>query len=138
MEENIFYLTYVTTWKHTKVRTLRLYLQSKKIDGSDDDLLSSAFDVNHEGSVTDPLVVRQSLVTHNKESSLINSTLDMQSLVSQNQESSLIGSTLERESLVSEQDKEYQESLIADERKKKREFRMLEQIEWFPSLMMCL
>ena len=102
-----------------KVRTVRLYLQSKKIDGSDDDddLLSSAFDVNQEGSVTDPLVERQSLVTHTKESSLINSTLDMQSLVSQNQESSLIGSTLDRQSLVSEQDKEYEESLKADERK---------------------
>ena len=37
--------------------------------------------------------------------------------MSQNQESSLIGSTLERQSLASEQDKEYQESLKADERK---------------------
>ena len=100
-----------------KIRTVRLYLQSRKIDGSDDDddLLSSAFDhdLNQEGSLID--LERQSLVSRNQESSLINSTLDMQSLVSQNQESSLIGSTLERQSLVSEQDKEYQESLKAYE-----------------------
>ncbi len=103
------------------IGTVRLYLQSRKIDGSDDDddLLSSAFrhDVNQQGSLIGPHLERQSLVSRNQESSLIDSTLDMQSLVSPNQESSRIGSTLERQSLVSEQDKEYQESLKADERK---------------------
>ncbi|CAB3990884.1 Hypothetical predicted protein [Paramuricea clavata] len=104
-----------------KIRTVRLYLQSRKIDGSDDDddLLSSVFDhdLNQEGSLIGSHIERQSLVSRNQESSLINSTLDMQSLVSPNQESSLIGSTLQRQSLASEQDKEYQESLKADERK---------------------
>ncbi|CAB4039753.1 Hypothetical predicted protein [Paramuricea clavata] len=104
-----------------KIRTVRLYLQSRKIDGSDndDDLLSSTFDhdLNQEGSLIGPHLERQSLVSRNQESSLINSTLDMQSLVSPNQKSSLIGFTLEGQSLASEQDKEYQESLKADERK---------------------
>ncbi|CAB4019781.1 Hypothetical predicted protein [Paramuricea clavata] len=109
----------LTNFKARKIRTVRLYLQSRKIDGSDDDddLLSSAFDhdLNQEGSLIGPHLERQSLVSRNQESSLINSTLDMQSLVSQNQESSLIGSTLERQSLASEQDKEYQKSLKVDE-----------------------
>jgi hypothetical protein len=64
-----------------KIRTVRLYLQSRKIDGSDDDddLLSSAFDhdLNQEGSLIGPHIVRQSLVSRNQESSLINSTLDL-------------------------------------------------------------
>ncbi len=99
-----------------KIRTVRLYSQSRKIDSSDDDddLLSSGFghDLNQQGSL-----MTQSLVSHNQESLLIDSTLDMQSLVSPNQESSPIGSTLEKQSLVSEQDKEFQELLKADERK---------------------
>lgn len=82
-----------------KIRTVRLYLQTRKIDSSDDDDdLPSAFEQNQEGLLIGP-------------------HLERQSLVSQNQESSLIGSTAERQLLVSEQDKEYQESLKADERK---------------------
>ncbi|CAB4019364.1 G2 M phase-specific E3 ubiquitin- ligase-like, partial [Paramuricea clavata] len=73
-----------------KIRTVRLYLQSRKIDGSDDDddLLSSAFDhdLNQEGSLIGPYLERQSLVSR--------------SLLHQNK-------TI----------KEYQESLKADERK---------------------
>ena len=48
-----------------KIRTVRLYLQSRKIDGSDDDddLLSSAFDhdLNQEGLLIGPHLERQSL-----------------------------------------------------------------------------
>ena len=121
-----------------KVRTIRLYLQSRKIDSSDDDDddLPSVFDLDQDSSLFGPHLKRQSLVSPNQESllidstldgqslvspnqesSIIDSTLDRQSLVSQNQESLLIGSTLERQSLVSEQDKEYEELLKADERK---------------------
>ena len=104
-----------------KIRTVRLYLQSRKIDGSDDDdeFLSSAFgdDLDQQDSLISPHLERQSLPSPNQESSVIDSTLDIPSLASSSGESSLIGSTLKRQSLISEQDEEYQRSLKADERK---------------------
>ena len=69
-----------------KIKTIRLYLQSRKIDDSDDD--------SYDGA------------SHN-----LPSEFDL------NQDSLLIGSTMERQNLVNEQDKEFQESLKADQRK---------------------
>ena len=77
-----------------KIRTVRLYLQSRKMAGSDDDDddLPSAFDLNQEGSKLE----NQSLVSQNQEGLPSDTTHAMQSLVSQAQERPLIGSTLER------------------------------------------
>ena len=76
-----------------KIRTVRLYLQSRKMVGSDDDDddLPSAFDLNQEGSKLE----NQSLVSQNQDGWPSDTTHAMQSLVSQAQERPLIGSTLE-------------------------------------------
>jgi hypothetical protein len=70
LEENIYKFNLCNYMEAHKIRTVRLYLQSRKIDGSDDDddLLSSAFDhdLNQEGSLID--LERQSLVSRNQES----------------------------------------------------------------------
>lgn len=69
-----------------KIKTVRLYLQSRKIDDSDDDSYDGAND-------------------------------DLPSEFDLTQDSLLIGSTMDRQNLVNEQDKEFQESLKADQRK---------------------
>ena len=69
-----------------KIKTVRLYLQTRKIDDSDDD--------SYDGA-----------------------SLDLPSEFNLTQDSLLIGSTMKRQNLVNEQDKEFQESLKADQRK---------------------
>ena len=69
-----------------KMKTVRLYLQSRKIDDSDDDSYDGAND-------------------------------DLTSEFDLTQNSLLVGSTMDRQNLVNEQDKEFQESLKADQRK---------------------
>lgn len=90
----------------------RLYLLSKKIDLSDEDLEKSAFS-NSDSEDIDDTHSAHADDGDDKESATIITISD--------DESKLIGTSSQRESLKNEQDKAYKESLLADIAKTKKQ-----------------